>query len=748
MSRRMLQHYFLSLAVFLSLVGCSSLKTSVGKVIAPWGARSSGKQASEGVARLSASAETAGEEMGSRGSRAGLIHPQRALAQVPPFSVSERAETPGRGSAAEPSGVALRETSRAGSRQSLDERSSAASMEPSAELPELTLPAGNNGETLSAEHSGWDKVGGDRVKLINLPNDLPEAPSAADWRDGDYSHVAINETLQDIIRDFGRGQGVSTFVSPTINISVNGSYEPAPAEDFLNRLTAENGLMWFELNGTIYVHRLEEILSRFVSLNHADADGVVEAIRDLGLASEQLPIRVSHGRLMRLQGPDHYLESLESLIASMDLPQPADPEQDRLFIEVYRLKFALASDYSNTSAGNLSGATQSVIPGVATVLRNLIVDRDAQTSSGMASSQVPYARPGLLGKGLIRAGEAENPDRKPILPNFGTQSAEGREQTELSGKPQPTADTYIQAEPRLNAVIIRDTRENLELYREIIAALDVPNGMVQITASIVDVDTRNDLRWAPPGRLSWSESGNATSVDFRVTPSYPQPNLVFNLVSNRDMLSFFAEVQSLEENGLARVQSRPSVVTLSNTPAILSSTETFFVRVAGAYQADLFNVDVGTRLQVVPYLIDEDGEKKIKMLLQINDGKVLDSDVEGVPRVSQSSISTQAVLLENESLLVGGMYRTEFVDNEQLVPKLGRVPIIGNLFRSFERNQREYQRLIVITPRRVDAQDIMPNQNIPYAGALLSGEACPQPGTAVLSTPREPVPATPPADAP
>ena len=215
------------------------------------------------------------------------------------------------------------------------------------------------------------------------------------------------------------------------------------------------------------------------------------------------------------------------------------------------------------------------------------------------------------------------------------------------------------------------------------------------------------------------------------------------------MLGFLAQVQYLEENGQARVQSRPSVVTLSNTPAILSSTETFFVRVAGAYQSDLFNVDVGTRLQVVPHLIDENGQNKIKLLLQINDGKVLDTDVDGVPRVRRSNISTQAVLLENESLLVGGMYRTEFIDNEQMVPKIGRVPVIGKLFRSFERNHREYQRLIVVTPRRVNAMDIMPTQLIPYAGDLLIADPCPPPAdSAPQPATQQPVPVLEPPPAP
>ena len=664
----------------------------------------------------------------------------------------------------EPEEIKLKPVERAFSRNSLskDTPSSSDLTKPSPkpqQLPRLQSKQGST-TTWSAvpeKIQGPQLAAGELLPLNKSSTDetssetQPSSPFASSaqtvnngWREGEYGHVAINETLRDIVQDFGRGQGIATFVSQKINITVNGVYKPAPPEQFLNQLASDNGLTWFESNNRIFVHRMEEILDRIVVLNHIDANTVIQAIQELDLGSPQLPIRASNHHLLRIQGPEHYLQSIETLIASMDLPQPDDPGDKRLILKVFRLKFALADDYSFAA-----GSTQSVIPGVATVLRNLIVDRDSQVAGGIQTNQVPYARPSLLGRGLISAGEPDNPAKKPILPNLGLVGGMSGEQRELTAKASPTSDTYIQAEPRLNAVIIRDTRENLDLYGEIIAAIDVPNGMVQITASIVDVDTRNDFRWTPPGRLSWSESGNTTSLNWKITPTLPNPNVVFNLISNDEMLGFLAQVQYLEENGQARVQSRPSVVTLSNTPAILSSTETFFVRVAGAYQSDLFNVDVGTRLQVVPHLIDENGQNKIKLLLQINDGKVLDTDVDGVPRVRRSNISTQAVLLENESLLVGGMYRTEFIDNEQMVPKIGRVPVIGKLFRSFERNHREYQRLIVVTPRRVNAMDIMPTQQIPYAGDLLSADPCPPPAdSAPQPATQQPVPVLEPPPAP
>ena len=566
--------------------------------------------------------------------------------------------------------------------------------------------------------------------------------------------MALNEAVAQVFRDFGRAQGVAMVVSSKVDVTVSASYPPMPAETFLDKVTQDNGLFWYDDGLAIYVHALEELETRIVQLHYATAEEVLDAIQQLDLVSPRLPIREANSKLLKLHGPARYIEAIESVIKQLDQSNEPNAQDQKLILEVFRLKYALADNYSYSY-----GTTQSVVPGVAAVLRNLISgDNNTGGGSAVQTSRTPYALPSLLGRGLIGAGEPSTPAKKPILPPAalnGQTAAQRPNQTALDKQPVITQGTYIQAEPRLNALIIRDTRENLDLYRQIIEALDVPNGMVQITASIVDVDTRNDLRWAPPSRLSWNASGKSTTIDFRVTPSVPAPNLVFNLISNSDMLAFMTQVQYLEERGDARVQSRPSVVTLSNTPAVLSSTETFFVRVAGAYQADLFNVGVGTRLQVVPLLIDQDNEKKVKLMLQINDGKVLDEDVEGVPRVRESTITTQAILHENESLLIGGMYRHEYVDNEHFIPKLSKVPVVGKLFRSFERNMREYQRLIVITPRRVNASDIMPNQPIPYAGDVLNRMPCPtdvvseaaDPGTVAPSNGYEETPPPPPAPA-
>ncbi len=63
---------------------------------------------------------------------------------------------------------------------------------------------------------------------------------------------------------------------------------------------------------------------------------------------------------------------------------------------------------------------------------------------------------------------------------------------------------------------------------------------------------------------------------------------------------FVARISALQTEGAAKVVSSPQVVTLSNVEAVFDSSQTFYVRVAGREEVDLFNVSAGTLLRGRP----------------------------------------------------------------------------------------------------------------------------------------------------
>jgi type III secretion protein C len=163
-----------------------------------------------------------------------------------------------------------------------------------------------------------------------------------------------------------------------------------------------------------------------------------------------------------------------------------------------------------------------------------------------------------------------------------------------------------------------------------------------------------------------------------------------------------ASINALEQQNKARTLSRPSVLTLDNFGASISRLETFYVNSTGQYVSNLFNVSTGLSLQVIPHVTIEKNKERIYLQVQIEDGNLGGRQVSAIPTVQQSSLTTQAMVKRDQSLLIGGLFLK--VDKKQAsgYPWLQRVPVLGYLFSVKGRMDDMVERIFVITPRIVE----------------------------------------------
>ena len=90
------------------------------------------------------------------------------------------------------------------------------------------------------------------------------------------------------------------------------------------------------------------------------------------------------------------------------------------------------------------------------------------------------------------------------------------------------------------------------------------------------------------------------------------------------------------------------------------------------------------------------------MAVDIEDGGILDRTIDQIPGVRSSSLSTQAVVRQDESLLIGG-YNTEHrIASRDQVPLLGDVPLVGLLFSSRSTDVQRRERLFLIRPKIIE----------------------------------------------
>ena len=215
------------------------------------------------------------------------------------------------------------------------------------------------------------------------------------------------------------------------------------------------------------------------------------------------------------------------------------------------------------------------------------------------------------------------------------------------------------------------------------------------------------INWA--GRV-----GNNSALGFGALNATPQPGTLSLVHAASATINpgsvavnaggyLIGQIRLLESTGDASIQSRPSVLTSDNTGALLDLSETFYVRLQGERVASLTPVTAGTTLRVTPRVITEGQERFVQLTVDIEDGRIEDRQIDTLPTVGRSTVSTQAIVRENDSLVIAGHTSDSNTTSDQRVPFLSDIPGLGVLFTSRSRTTQRRERLFVIKPTIISA---------------------------------------------
>ena len=154
------------------------------------------------------------------------------------------------------------------------------------------------------------------------------------------------------------------------------------------------------------------------------------------------------------------------------------------------------------------------------------------------------------------------------------------------------------------------------------------------------------------------------------------------------------ELSALETLGSAEVVSQPRVVTSNGQEAFINSGQT--IAFDGGEGGTTF-VDAGLSLRVTPQITPDDQVVLDLLVTQ-------DSLAAGGGAIDTNSVTTQVLVRDGETLVLGGVYRTETVTSVDKTPWLGDLPVLGRLFRRSSEFEEKTELLVFITPRLIDQQ--------------------------------------------
>jgi len=293
----------------------------------------------------------------------------------------------------------------------------------------------------------------------------------------------------------------------------------------------------------------------------------------------------------------------------------------------------------------------------------------------------------------------------------------------------------ISIDARTNTLIVNDTQPFIDKIRNMVDLLDVQVKQVMVEARIVRASTEftkeigvkwgilsqgitnnNNLLVGGSDTTLWdlrdpqeSDLGGYTydiqrpdnlNVDLGV--ANPAGRIAFGLISLSDFM-LDLELSALQADGYGEVISTPKVLTADKQAAKVSSGTQIPYQSSEGGGANAVSttefIDATLSLDVTPS-ITPDG--KVQMLLNITSDTPGNPTPTGQLTINKNQISTNVLVDNGETVVLGGIFEQETRNGQTKVPFLGDIPYLGHLFRRDLKSDNKRELLIFITPRIVN----------------------------------------------
>lgn len=270
----------------------------------------------------------------------------------------------------------------------------------------------------------------------------------------------------------------------------------------------------------------------------------------------------------------------------------------------------------------------------------------------------------------------------------------------------------VTVDERTNTLLVRDTAEQIENVKAMVAVLDVPVRQVIIEARMVTVrDNISDdigIVWGISNSDGSSPAifGSGTTVDsgFNINLPVSAPAATFGMQVAKlaDGRLLDLELSALEREGKGEIIASPRITTANQKEAYIEQgTEIPYVESSssGATSVQFKKAVLG--LRVTPQITPDNRVIMDLVITQNTRGETVTTPTGPAVSIDTQEIGTQVLVESGETIVLGGIYQQQILNDITKVPLLGDIPYVGVLFRNESQIHEKRELLIFVTPRIV-----------------------------------------------
>ena len=279
---------------------------------------------------------------------------------------------------------------------------------------------------------------------------------------------------------------------------------------------------------------------------------------------------------------------------------------------------------------------------------------------------------------------------------------------------------------RTNTLLVQDTASKLADIRKLVAKLDIPVRQVLIESRIVIANNNfsRDLGVKFGYSKMTTVNGDTLVIGGKqpgdlitdpVTPfEVPAGSSITGLITDLGVTNptgsiglaigklgsslLQLELNAMEAEGKGEVVSSPRVLTSNQKEAYIEAgTEIPYQEASSSGATSVSFKKAVLSLKVTPQITPDD---RIIMDLNVNKDSV-GRVYNGVPSIDTKEVGTQVLVDNGETLVLGGIYERDKLDEVDRVPFFGELPMVDWLFKTTRKHDDKQELLIFITPKIV-----------------------------------------------
>ena len=248
------------------------------------------------------------------------------------------------------------------------------------------------------------------------------------------------------------------------------------------------------------------------------------------------------------------------------------------------------------------------------------------------------------------------------------------------------------------AFIVRGAKEEMEAVQQLLSNLDRKLPQIMIDAKLVEIN-REKIRDLG---VTWTVGGKEGEITFGEMS-------LGGTMERQDLVEI--TIKALEKKNLARLVGNPRILTLSGKTASIYVGDSIPYRdlemdeEGRLLPGKLQFLDIGITLEVTPVLTQEGTvvvHAKPEVSTYIEREYVLAGLTFRDPQKSVKHANTTARLHPGETLVIGGLIRSEDIERITRIPILSEIPLIGELFTLRSKTHKETELIVFLTPYVVE----------------------------------------------